>query len=120
MVVLGNLFFIVVTKVEKFLFTVSRFFLQRAFTKNIYHTVVSFYTNNCSLPLSSLLAFILNPVSDEEGDEAELRDMGLLGGELQSDVVASESLRTTPLVSSILSAVSRLSGVGVTSMLSSE
>ncbi len=49
---------------------------------------------------------MLLPVSDEEGDEAE--DMGLVGGELQSDVVASESLRT----------ISTLSGVGPRSMLS--
>ncbi len=50
------------------------------------------------IPLSSLLPpLMLLPVSDEEGDEAE--DKGLVGGELQSDVVASESLRTIRPVS---------------------
>ncbi len=46
----------------------------------------------------SLTSFIV-PVSEEDGEEAELHDIGLLGGELKSDA-ARESLRTiAPLFS---------------------
>ena len=48
-----------------------------------------------SLLFSSLDLIDIDSVSEEEREEAELRDIGLVGGELKTDA-ARESLRTIP------------------------